>query len=110
MLAGMADEEADETCAMRAKRTAIDYCRFYIGLVEQSGASFQKKKEYVKAFEQTKEIRRCWEGYPLKALPVQQYIFHWMVMKKRYGVVLILNWLRRQTKKAAIAFAQLRTK
>ena len=108
VLADMAEKEPDKECVMRASRTAIDYCRLYVGLADRSGVSFQKKKEYVKAFAQTKEIRRCWEGYPLKALPVQQRIFHWMVIKERYGAALILNWLRQQIKKAAIAFAQLR--
>ena len=99
VLAKMALEEDDKDCVIRAKRTAIDYCRLYVGIVRNSNASFKEKKEYIKIFANTKEIRKCWEGYPIKALPLQQRIFHNMIEKEYYGIALFMDYLRQLIKK-----------
>ncbi len=98
-LAKMARTEDDEDCIIRAKRTAIDYCRLYVGLVRNSNNSFKRKKEYIKAFTHTKEIKKCWEGYPIEKLPLQQKIFHKMIEKEYYGIALFMDCLRQAIKK-----------
>lgn len=99
VLSKMAQIEDDEDCVIRAKRTAIDYCRWYVGIVRKSNASFKKKKEYIKIFAHTKEIRKCWEGYPIENLPLQQLIFHKMIEKEYYGTALFMDCLRQWIKK-----------
>lgn len=99
MLAKMAQKEDDEDCIVRAKRTAIDYCRLYVGIVRNSNSSFKKKKLYVKDFANTNEIKGCWEGYPIETLPLQQKIFQKMIEKEYYGVTLFMDWLRQGIKK-----------
>lgn len=99
LLAKMARTEDDEDCVIRAKRTAIDYCRLYVGIVRNSNSSFKKKKEYIKVFAHTKEIRKCWEGYPIENLPLQQRIFHKMIEKECYGTALFMDYLRQCIKK-----------
>lgn len=99
VLAEMAKEEEDYECVIRAKRTAIDYCRLYVGIVRNSDSTFKKKKDYIKIFANTKDIKKCWEGYPIKALPLQQRIFHRMIEKERYGIVLFMDCLRQWIKK-----------
>lgn len=99
VLAKMAWEEDDKDCVIRAKRTAIDYCRLYVGIVRNSNASFKEKKEYIKIFAHTKEITKCWEGYPIKKLPLQQRIFHKMIEKEYYGTVLFMDYLRQLIKR-----------
>lgn len=99
VLAKMAQIEDDEECIIRAKRTAIDYCRLYVGIVRNSSSSFKKKKEYIKEFAHTKEIRKCWEGYPIENLPIQQRIFHKMIEKECYGTALFMDCLRQWIKK-----------
>lgn len=99
VLAKMASKEDDKDCVIRAKRTAIDYCRLYVGIVRNSNASFKEKKEYIKIFAHTKEITKCWEGYPIKNLPLQQLIFHKMIEKECYGTVLFMDYLRQLIKK-----------
>lgn len=99
VLANMAQIEDDEDCVIRVKRTAIDYCRLYVGIVRNSNSSFKKKKEYIKVFAHTKEIRKCWEGYPIENLPLQQRIFHKMIEKECYGIALLMDCLRQWIKK-----------
>lgn len=99
VLAKMARTEEDDDCVIRAKRTAIDYCRLYVGIVRNSNDSFKKKKEHIKIFAHTKEIRECWEGYPIENLPLQQRIFHKMIEKEFYGIALFMDCLRQLIKK-----------
>ena len=99
VLANMARKENDEDCVIRAKRTAIDYCRLYVGIVRKSNDSFKKKKDNIRIFSNTKEIRKCWEGYPVESLPLQQRIFHKMIEKECYGSVLFMDYLRQGIKK-----------
>lgn len=98
-LAKMAWEEDDKDCVIRVKRTAIDYCRTYVGIVRKSNSSFKEKKEHIKVFANTKEITKCWEGYPIKSLPLQQRIFHKMIEKECYGIALFMDYLRQLIKK-----------
>lgn len=99
VLANMARTEEDDDSVMRAKRTAIDYCRLYVGIVRNSNSSFKKKKDYIKVFAHTKEIRKCWEGYPIENLPLQQRIFHKMIEKQCYGTALFMDCIRQWIKK-----------
>ncbi|MDO5852291.1 MAG: glycosyltransferase [Methanobacteriaceae archaeon] len=99
VLAKMALTEDDEDCIIRAKRTAIDYCRLYVGIVRNSNDSFKKKKEHIKRFSNTKQIRKCWEGYPVEKLPLQQRIFHTMIEKECYASVLFMDYIRQGIKK-----------
>jgi glycosyltransferase EpsJ len=99
MLTQIANEETDKECMLRVKRMAIDYCRLYIGLVDNSGESLVKKIAHVKKFAQTEIIKECWSGYPIKTLPIQQWIFQELIEKKWYGVALILNRMRQKAKK-----------
>ena len=99
VLANMAQKEDDEDCVIRAKRTAIDYCRLYVGIVRNSNASLKKKKIYVKTFVHTKEIKECWKGYPIESLPLQQKIFHKTIEKEYYGIALFMDCLRQCIKK-----------
>lgn len=99
VLANMAKNEEDNDCIIRAKRTAIDYCRLYVGLVRNSNDSLKKKKEHIKTFANKKEIKECWIGYPIENLPLQQRIFHNMIEKKYYGTVLFMDCFRQWIKK-----------
>lgn len=99
VLANMARIENDEDCVMRAKRTAIDYCRLYVGIVRNSNDSFKKKKEHIKIFSNKKEIKECWKGYPIEKLPLQQRIFHKMIERECYAVVLFMDYIRQEIKK-----------
>ncbi len=101
-LSQMANEETDDDCRIRAKRMAIDYCRLYVGLVDNSGDSFKEKKAHLRKFAQTEEIKSCWEGYPTEMLPVQQRVFHQMIEKGWYGAALLMNHLRQCAKKKGI--------
>lgn len=98
-LAQMANQEDDMECSMRAKRTAIDYCRLYVGIIDKSDVSFNEKKKYVRDFAQKKEIYSCWNGYPVKTLPIKQKIFHTMIIKRWYGAALYMNHIRQKLKK-----------
>lgn len=104
----MAELEKDAECSIRAKRSAIDYCRMYVGLVEGSKSSFKEKKNYVIDFAQTKEIYNCWLGYPIETLPIQQKIFHNMIIKKQYGMALLLSRIRLILKKIKLKYCQIK--
>lgn len=95
----MAQNEYDETCQIRAERTAIDYCRLYVGLVNNSNESFKKKKMYVKEFVENKEICGFWKEYPVKTLPLQQRLFQEMIQGGWYSMVLILDSFRQVIKR-----------
>lgn len=93
-----AEEEKDTECILRTKKMAIDYCRLYVGIVDNSQESFSKKKMYVKEFAEKEDIKKFWANYPIDKLPSQQKIFHSMIEHKWYGMTLILNRLRQLSK------------
>ncbi|MGI6117416.1 MAG: glycosyltransferase family 2 protein [Bilifractor sp.] len=93
-LAKEARAEHDPECVMRARRTAIDYCRLYTGIVGHSSDSFADKKRYVREFAENPRIRRCRKGYPVKTLPVQQRIFQSCIDHRLYGTALLLCGMR----------------
>lgn len=101
-LSQMAESENDDDCIMRVKRTAIDCCRLYVGMVDNSGDSFRRKKEHVRKFAKTEEINKLWEGFPVKTLPVQQKIFHRFIEKGWYGMALIMCRLRNDAKRKGL--------
>ncbi len=98
-LAELAKQEDDLDCILRAKRTAIDYCRMYVGIVDQTSIPLKKKKAEVRRFAENKAICLLWQGYPLACLPIQQRIFHSLIEKKCYGLALFMNTLRQKAKK-----------
>lgn len=95
----MAESEHDEVCRIRAKRTAIAYCRLYVGLVNGSKESFKKKKMYVKEFAENKDISVFWKGYPVERLPLQQRLFQEIIQRGWYGMALILDDIRQFIKR-----------
>lgn len=94
-LSELAKLENDNECEIRVKRMAIEYCRLYVGIVDNSNESFKNKKEFVKEFAESKIIKKCWEGYPLKTLSIQQMLFQVMIEKKFYGVALLMNRIKK---------------
>ena len=83
-------EECDNECVLRVKSQAIDRCRGYARLVNRSGDTIKNKKRYLRNFAEDSVIKKCWEGFPLKYLPIKQRIFHWLILKKLYGCALLL--------------------
>ena len=94
----LAYEEDDYECQIRAKRMAIDYCRFYVEIVDNARISNKEKRNYIQQFVEDKEIIQCWEGYPIKTLPLQQKIFHIMIEHKAYSIALLMSKLRKKMK------------
>ena len=86
----LADEENDPECVLRVQCHAVDRCREYTRLVNGSGDTIKNRKKYLKNFAEDNEIKKCWEGFPLKYLPIKQRIFHWLILKKLYGCALLL--------------------
>jgi len=97
-LARMAAVNGDEECILRAKRMAIDYCRLYVGMVDDAPLMLSEKKHMVQIFAEDSRIKACWEDYPTETLPLQQRIFHYLLIKKQYGSVLALNRIRQKLK------------
>lgn len=102
LLCKMAEKENDAECLLRAKRTAVDYCRLYVGIVDKTNIPFAEKKRYIKLFAQKENLKVLWDGYPLELLPLQQRIFQQMVKHEWYGMALLLNCIRQSLKKAGI--------
>ncbi len=98
-LMNLAEAECDEECILRAKRTAIDYCRLYTGIVDKSKESFSLKKKHIQVFSQCSQIQNCWKDYPVNTLPFQQRIFQEAIVGKKYGTALMLNRVRQILKK-----------
>lgn len=92
-------EAESEELVLRAEKTAIDYCRLYVGLVADSCLSSAEKKEEIRRFAQQEGVRRCWAKYPVEKLPFKQRSFHQAIQRGWYGVVLALYWARRYQKR-----------
>ncbi|HBA0948984.1 TPA: glycosyltransferase family 2 protein, partial [Enterococcus faecium] len=69
----------DLECQIRAKRMAIDYCRLYVGLVDDANLGIKEKRKYIKKFIEDEGLIQCWKGYPTNTLPFQQKFFHKML-------------------------------
>jgi glycosyltransferase EpsJ len=98
LLAEKAAEEEDPECVIRAKRMAIDYCRLYVGVVNGADLCFRDKKMFIRQFAVDQTISRCWEGYPVKTLPIQQRLFQQAILCGHYGMALRMNSLRQMLK------------
>jgi len=100
MLGRMAEKECfqHEQCLMRVKRTAIEYCRIYAGLVVNSGLSLQAKRKYLHELSKSKMCTEKCDGYPISTLPKQQRIFQKALSQSNEWEVLILIQLRRLLK------------
>lgn len=85
LLEDMAGEEPAkfrDECMLRARRCIIDYSRVLIRMIEDSGASEDEKREYVRDVCSRPALKKACEDYPFLKLPVMQAIFG-MCMK--YG-------------------------
>lgn len=71
---------------------AIDYCRLYVGLVDDANLGI-KEKESIK-FIEDEGLIQCWKGYPTNTLPFQQN-FHKMLECKCYTILLLLSRIRK---------------
>lgn len=89
----------DNDALLRVKRTAIDYERLYIGIVSDSGLPFKEKKREISNYTENKIIKDIWKNYPINALPFKQRIFHLMIIKKYYNMVLFLIAIRQILKR-----------
>ena len=89
-------EREGEDAILRARKTAIDYCRLYVGMVADSDLSRVEKKAALRRFARQEDIRRCWAGYPVEKLPFRQRFFHRAILCGWYGVALMLHHLRRR--------------
>lgn len=98
-LTKMAGEEADDECCVRVKRMAIDTCRMFVGIVGNAKIPLREKIAHIRTFAQDPEISGCWEGYPVKQLPMQQRVFHRMLQRRWYLGTLVLQWIRGVLKK-----------
>lgn len=99
LLRQMADHEGNPECRLRAARTAIDSCRMYIGLVDNTKMPMKEKIRHVRAIARDDEIRKCWQGYPVDLLPTAQRVFHKLVEQEQYACALLLSRLRKWLKK-----------
>lgn len=94
----IAREEGEEVI-IRVKRMSIDYERLYIGIVSDSNLSIKNKKIQIGKYAENKVIRELWKNYPTDLLPIQQRVFHLLLLKKLYGGVLILSSIRQFMKR-----------
>ena len=97
----MAEQENDNDCNLRVKRTAINYCRLYVRMLGNTNLSLKNKRKIIYDFMQNQEMLEFFKGYPLKYLPIQQRIFHMLLLHKRYRTVFWLDWLRGMMRKGA---------
>lgn len=84
----------DAECILRVKRRAIDYCRMYVTNIGNSALRKREKKASIRVFVENKDIRDFWAGYPVECLPLQQRIFHKMLVKGYYGSALLLQEMK----------------
>jgi len=89
----------EENVIIRVKRMAIDYERLYIGIVSDSNLSIKDKKIQIGKYAENIIIKELWENYPINSLPIQQRIFHIMLLKRLYGGVLALSLIRQFMKR-----------
>ena len=89
----------DQDSIVRVKRMSIDYERLYIGIVSDSNLSIKDKKIQISRYVQNPIIKELWKGYPINALPIQQRVFHFMLLKNVYGGVLVLSSIRQLLKR-----------
>lgn len=97
-LYSLAEKEGEEAL-LRAQKTAIDYCRLYVGMVADSELGHKEKRAAIRRFARCGEIRRCWAGYPVETLPLRQRVFHRAVLSGRYGLALTMYGVRRYGKR-----------
>ena len=91
--------ENDDECIVRAQKTAIDYCRLYIGIVNSSDETMNNKIKFIDEFATDKDIQKCWNNYPISTLPLQQRIFQYCVLHKLYLLVLVICNVKKIIKK-----------
>ncbi|NMM95231.1 glycosyltransferase [Bifidobacterium oedipodis] len=88
-----------DECLIRVKRTAIDYCRLYAGLVVDGNVSIPSKLRYLHQLTDSELCVRYSASYPLKKLPRQQRMFHQALLHGREWEVLLLMQARQVLKK-----------
>ena len=97
----LAQEESwqHDECLQRVKRTAIDYCRLYAGMIAGSGVSRREKIIYLRQLGLSRLITEYCAGYPVNVLPSQQRLFHEALVAGHYEIALALLEVRRVLKK-----------
>ena len=97
----LAQEESwqHDECLQRVKRTAIDYCRLYAGMIAGSEVSRREKIIYLRQLGLSRLITEYCAGYPVNVLPSQQRLFHEALVAGHYGIALALLEVRRVLKK-----------
>ena len=95
----LAQQEDDNDCVLRAKRMAIDYCRVFVRIVDNSKSSKREKRSYIKEFAEDPVIQNLWKEYPVQTLPFQQKIFQKFIENHNYRLVLLLNNVRQEMSK-----------
>ncbi len=93
------EEDGSSECMLRIKRKAMDCCRLYVGQVGNTNISLKKKIYYLDCFAKSKLIKKYWEKYPIKYLPLQQRIFQKAMSSGNYKFALLLNIIRQSIKK-----------
>ena len=84
-----------DECVIRARRTAIDYCRLYVGLIVGSGLSLRSKLKNIRSLAQSRMCIEACAGYPLETLPKQQRMLHEALSLGHVREVFILADARR---------------
>lgn len=97
-LVALADHEPDASCAHRARRTSVDYCRLYVGMVENSSLAPAEKRFQVRRLLSTPEFREYCLAFPTGELPIQQRLFQGCLNRGMAGAALGLCHLRRKFK------------
>lgn len=88
-----------KNAVIRVKRMAIDYERLYVGIVTDSNLSIKNKKIQIGRYAKNSIIKELWKNYPINSLPIQQRIFHFMLLNRQYGGVLVLSLIRQFMKR-----------
>lgn len=88
-----------DDCVMRVRRMAIDYCRLYAGLVDNSDLSWSNKLKNLHRLAQSNMCTKISAGYPVETLSKSQRIFHEALSHGRVREVLVLIRMRQILKK-----------
>lgn len=95
----IADADARRREAIdRVKRTSIDYCRLYVGILAQSDMARSEKLTWLTRLVNSDLFAKS-KGYPITSLPLQQRVFHRCLMSGRFNTVLAMAGIRIAAKK-----------
>lgn len=87
-----------EECLIRAYRSAIDFSRALIGLIESSDLNRHEKHSYAQTIFCDSTIKEACLNYPLRYLPATKAFFCLCQRMKLVSPVLLLAWVNRAIK------------